>query len=152
MKTAVARACADAAIDPGAVDYIETHGMSSALADGAELAALGAGLRSQDDGADDGADDGPDGGAHVTYLGSVKPCIGHTEVVSGLAALVKTAQAMRHGVIPALPGFGRLHPDLSSRGRGCASPRGTCRGPSAPTTPAGRCRALRACTASGSAV
>ncbi|MEU1470315.1 beta-ketoacyl synthase N-terminal-like domain-containing protein [Streptomyces sp. NPDC005761] len=104
MKTAVAHAYADAAIDPGAVDYIETHGMSSMLADSAELAALGAGLRSEDDSED------------VTYLGNVKPCIGHTEVVSGLAALVKTAQAMRHGVIPALPGFGRLHRDLSLKG------------------------------------
>ncbi|MEV6476089.1 beta-ketoacyl synthase N-terminal-like domain-containing protein [Streptomyces sp. NPDC051657] len=104
MKTAVAHAYADAAIDPGAVDYIETHGMSSMLADSAELAALGAGLRAEDDSED------------VTYLGNVKPCIGHTEVVSGLAALVKTAQAMRHGVIPALPGFGRLHPDLSLKG------------------------------------
>ncbi|MFE9858104.1 beta-ketoacyl synthase N-terminal-like domain-containing protein [Streptomyces sp. NPDC005780] len=104
MKTAVAHAYADAAIDPGAVDYIETHGMSSMLADSAELAALGAGLRSEGD-----SDD-------VTYLGNVKPCIGHTEVVSGLAALVKTAQAMRHGVIPALPGFGRLHRDLSLKG------------------------------------
>ncbi|MEV4876748.1 beta-ketoacyl synthase N-terminal-like domain-containing protein [Streptomyces cyaneofuscatus] len=104
MKTAVAHAYADAAIDPGAVDYIETHGMSSMLADSAELAALGAGPRSADDSED------------VTYLGNVKPCIGHTEVVSGLAALVKTAQAMRHGVIPALPGFGRLHRDLSLKG------------------------------------
>ncbi|WP_329226155.1 thioesterase domain-containing protein [Streptomyces sp. NBC_01460] len=104
MKAALAHAYADAAIDPGAVDYIETHGMSSMLADSAELAALGAGLRSEDD------------SGHVTYLGSVKPCIGHTEVVSGLAALVKTAQAMRHGVIPALPGFGRLHRDLSLEG------------------------------------
>ncbi|MEV7848608.1 beta-ketoacyl synthase N-terminal-like domain-containing protein [Streptomyces cyaneofuscatus] len=104
MKTAVAHAYADAAIDPAAVDYIETHGMSSVLADSAELAALGAGLRGEDD-----SDD-------VTYLGNVKPCIGHTEVVSGLAALVKTAQAMRHGVIPALPGFERLHRDLSLKG------------------------------------
>ncbi|MFJ7060579.1 beta-ketoacyl synthase N-terminal-like domain-containing protein [Streptomyces microflavus] len=104
MKTAVAHAYADAAMDPGAVDYIETHGMSSMLADSAELAALGAGSRSEDDSED------------VTYLGNVKPCIGHTEVVSGLAALVKTAQAMRHGVIPAIPGFGRLHRDLSLKG------------------------------------
>ncbi|MEU1123079.1 beta-ketoacyl synthase N-terminal-like domain-containing protein [Streptomyces sp. NPDC005899] len=104
MKAAVAHAHADAAIEPGAVDYIETHGMSSVLADSAELAALGAGLRGEDD------------GGHVTYLGNVKPCIGHTEVVSGLAALVKTAQAMRHGVIPAVPGFGRLHRDLSVEG------------------------------------
>ncbi|MET7501158.1 beta-ketoacyl synthase N-terminal-like domain-containing protein [Streptomyces microflavus] len=104
MKTAVAHAYADATLDPGAVDYIETHGMSSLLADSAELAALGAGLRSEDDDED------------VTYLGNVKPCIGHTEVVSGLAALVKTAQAMRHGVIPAIPGFGQLHRDLSLKG------------------------------------
>ncbi|WP_411116901.1 beta-ketoacyl synthase N-terminal-like domain-containing protein [Streptomyces sp. 058-1L] len=104
MKTAVAHAYADAALDPGAVDYIETHGMSSLLADSAELAALGAGLRSESDDED------------VTYLGNVKPCIGHTEVVSGLAALVKTAQAMRHGVIPAIPGFGQLHRDLSLKG------------------------------------
>ncbi|MFE9014449.1 beta-ketoacyl synthase N-terminal-like domain-containing protein [Streptomyces cyaneofuscatus] len=104
MKSAVAHAYADAAIDPGAMDYIETHGMSSMLADSAELVALGAGLRGEDD------------GESVTYLGNVKPCIGHTEVVSGLAALVKTAQAMRHGVIPAIPGFGQLHPDLSLKG------------------------------------
>ncbi|MGW6204918.1 beta-ketoacyl synthase N-terminal-like domain-containing protein [Streptomyces sp. NPDC055089] len=104
MKAAVAHAYADAGIDPGAVDYIETHGMSSVLADSAELAALGAGLRGEDDSED------------VTYLGNVKPCIGHTEVVSGLAALVKTAQALRHGVIPALPGFGRLHRDISLKG------------------------------------
>lgn len=104
MKTAVAHAYADAAIDPGAVEYIETHGMSSMLADSAELAALGAGLRTEDDSED------------VTYLGNVKPCIGHMEVVSGLAALVKTAQAMRHGVIPAIPGFGQLHRDLSLKG------------------------------------
>ncbi|GHE72918.1 hypothetical protein GCM10018785_46370 [Streptomyces longispororuber] len=112
MKAAVAHAYADAGIDPGAVDYIETHGMSSMLADSAELAALGAGLRSEGDGDDDSEGDSDD----VTYLGNVKPCIGHTEVVSGLAALVKTAQAMRHGVIPALPGFGRLHRGLSLKG------------------------------------
>ncbi|WP_371627362.1 thioesterase domain-containing protein [Streptomyces sp. NBC_01116] len=112
MKAAVAHAYADAAIDPGAVDYIETHGMSSMLADSAELAALGAGLRSEHDSEQDTEHDSEG----VTYLGNVKPCIGHTEVVSGLAALVKTAQAMRHGVVPAVPGFGRLHRDLSLKG------------------------------------
>ncbi|MEU6391716.1 beta-ketoacyl synthase N-terminal-like domain-containing protein [Streptomyces sp. NPDC046939] len=116
MKAAVAHAYADAGLDPGAVDYIETHGMSSLLADSAELAALGAGLRSKDDSKADSEDGSKDGSEDVTYLGNLKPCIGHTEVVSGLAALVKTAQAMRHGVIPALPGFGRLHRDLSLKG------------------------------------
>ncbi|HEV2639448.1 MAG TPA: beta-ketoacyl synthase N-terminal-like domain-containing protein [Actinocrinis sp.] len=102
MKAAIASAYADAGIDPGTVAYVETHGMSSVLADSAELAALGSGLRSDEDA--------------VTYLGNLKPCIGHTEVVSGLAALVKTVEAMRRGVIPAVPGFGRLHRDISLDG------------------------------------
>jgi 3-oxoacyl-(acyl-carrier-protein) synthase/thioesterase domain-containing protein/acyl carrier protein/SAM-dependent methyltransferase/aryl carrier-like protein len=102
MKAAIAAAYADAGIDPGTVSYVETHGMSSALADSAEITALGASLRS------DATD--------AVYLGSVKPCIGHTEVFSGLAALVKTVEAMRRGVIPAIPRFGRLHPDISLAG------------------------------------
>ncbi|GHJ35625.1 beta-ketoacyl synthase N-terminal-like domain-containing protein [Streptomyces sp. TS71-3] len=115
MKSAIARAYADAGIDPGTVSYVEAHGMSSLLADGAEIAALGAGLRG-DAAAPASAPEpaGEDGSA--VYLGSVKPCIGHTEVVSGLAALMKTVQAMRHGVIPAIPGFGRPHPDISLEG------------------------------------
>jgi 3-oxoacyl-(acyl-carrier-protein) synthase/thioesterase domain-containing protein/SAM-dependent methyltransferase/acyl carrier protein len=110
MKAAIAHAYADAGIDPGAVAYVETHGMSSLLADGAELAALGAGLRGDGDSDSDSGDEG------VTYLGNLKPCIGHTEVVSGLAALVKTVEAVRRGVVPAIPDFGRLHRDLSLDG------------------------------------
>jgi 3-oxoacyl-(acyl-carrier-protein) synthase/thioesterase domain-containing protein/SAM-dependent methyltransferase/acyl carrier protein len=105
MKTAIANAYADAGIDPGTVSYVETHGMSSVLADSAEIAALGASLRGVTT-----PDDSP------VYLGSVKPCIGHTEVSSGMAALVKTVQAMRRGVIPAVPGFTRTHEDISLDG------------------------------------
>ncbi|MFD1149660.1 beta-ketoacyl synthase N-terminal-like domain-containing protein [Saccharothrix hoggarensis] len=108
MKSAITRAYADAGVDPGSVAYVEAHGMSSLLADGAEIAALRASLRGD---ADTPGDDGS-----VTYLGSLKPVFGHTEVVSGLAALVKVVQALRHGVIPAIPGFGRPHPDLSLDG------------------------------------
>jgi 3-oxoacyl-(acyl-carrier-protein) synthase/thioesterase domain-containing protein/SAM-dependent methyltransferase len=101
MKSAMTRAYADAAVDPGSVSYIETHSMSTLLADSAEITALRAGLRT---------------GGDVTYLGSLKPCIGHTEVCSGLAALVKTVEAVRRGVVPAIPGFGGLHPELSFAG------------------------------------
>ncbi len=101
MKSAVTRAYADAAVDPGSVAYIETHSMSTLLADSAELTALRASPRAD---------------GEVTYLGSLKPCIGHTEVCSGLAALVKTVEALRRGVVPAIPGFGGLHPELSFAG------------------------------------
>ncbi|WP_026423392.1 beta-ketoacyl synthase N-terminal-like domain-containing protein [Actinokineospora inagensis] len=96
MKSAITRAYADADVDPATVAYVETHSMSSVLADSAEVSALGATLR------------GPD----PVYLGSMKPTIGHTEVFSGLAALVKAVQAIRRGTIPAIPGFGRPHPDI----------------------------------------
>ncbi|TDD47733.1 beta-ketoacyl synthase N-terminal-like domain-containing protein [Saccharopolyspora elongata] len=108
MKSAIARAYADAGIDPGTVSYVEAHGMSSMLADSAEIAALRASL-----GGDTAAPDGEDS---AIYLGSVKPSIGHTEVFSGLAALVKTVQAVRRGVVPAIPGFGRLHENISLAG------------------------------------
>ena len=108
MKAAIARAYEDAELDPSAVDYVETHGMSTILADGAELAALTAGLRGE----------GGRDGESVTYLGNLKPCIGHTEVVSGLAALVKVVRALRQKLIPAVPDFGRLHSDLSLDGTG----------------------------------
>lgn len=101
MRAAVSAAYADAGVDPSTVSYVETHGMSSLLADGAELAALRACL---------GNGDAPG------LLGSLKPCIGHTDVCSGLAALVKTVHALRRGVVPAIPGFGHLHPDLSLDG------------------------------------
>jgi len=73
-------------------------------------AALGASLRSEVATSDSARDDS------AIYLGSVKPCIGHTEVCSGLAALVKTVQAMRRGIIPAIPDFGRLHRNISLEG------------------------------------
>ena len=99
MKSAVLRAFDDAGVDPGTISYIEAHGMSSPLVDRAEIAALSDGLRSETE--------------SVVNVGSVKPCIGHTEVFSGLAALVKTVLVMRTGVIPAIPGFGRVHEDIS---------------------------------------
>lgn len=106
MKTAIAHAYTG--IDPGTVSYIEAHGMSSKLADSAEIAALRASL-----GADTIAQARQD---TIVYLGSVKPSIGHTEVFSGIAALVKTIHALRRGVIPAIPGFGRPHEDVSLEG------------------------------------
>lgn len=103
MKSAIASAYTDAGVDPGSVAYVEAHSMSSPLADGAEIAALRSILGTA---------------GHDTYLSSLKPCIGHTEVCSGLAALVKVLQAMRHGVIPAVPGFGKPHHDIALDGTG----------------------------------
>ncbi|MGK4004490.1 beta-ketoacyl synthase N-terminal-like domain-containing protein [Sorangium sp. So ce1036] len=111
MKAAMQQAYGEAGIDPGTVTYVEAHGMSSPLADSAEIGALSSGLRATSPAAGDG---GP--GVAPAYVGSLKPCLGHAEVFSGLAALMKTVMALRHGTIPAIPNFGRLHGGISLEG------------------------------------
>ncbi|HEU4411674.1 MAG TPA: beta-ketoacyl synthase N-terminal-like domain-containing protein [Polyangiaceae bacterium] len=103
MKAAILQAYERAQVDPATVSYIEAHGMSSALADGAEIAALGSSLQAL-------SAPGPGAAAPAAgpiYVSNLKPCIGHTEAFSGLAALMKVVLALRHRVIPAIAGFGR---------------------------------------------
>lgn len=45
-------------------------------------------------------------------IGSVKTNIGHTEAVSGLASIIKTALAMERGVIPASINFDKPNPKI----------------------------------------
>ncbi|MCL2447986.1 MAG: thioesterase domain-containing protein [Polyangiaceae bacterium] len=111
MKFAMAQAYRAAGIDPATVSYVEAHGMSTALADATEAAALAATFAS-----DAGATNGAGDAAPLVHFGSLKPCIGHTEVFSGMAAVIKTVLAMRHGVIPGIPGFGRLQSGISLEG------------------------------------
>jgi thioesterase domain-containing protein/3-oxoacyl-(acyl-carrier-protein) synthase/acyl carrier protein/SAM-dependent methyltransferase len=108
MKLAIADAYHQAGVDPSSVAYVEAHGMSSALADGAELSALTSALTAL---SKEGEPEAPT--SDTTYVGTIKPCFGHTEVFSGLAALMKTVLAMRHHIIPAIPSFRRLHSNLS---------------------------------------
>ncbi|AKJ29421.1 beta-ketoacyl synthase N-terminal-like domain-containing protein [Caldimonas brevitalea] len=110
MKTAMQQAYRRAGIDPRTVSYIEAHGMASVLADSAEIGAFKAALQTL-------ASEAPrplaGGGDAPAYIGTLKPCIGHAEVVSGMAALIKVVLAMRHQTIPAIAGFTQLHEAIS---------------------------------------
>jgi myxalamid-type polyketide synthase MxaE and MxaD len=77
-----------AGISPGDVQYVEAHGTATRLGDPIEVRALGTVLSR--------------GRAHgsTCSLGSVKSNIGHTEAAAGVAGVIKTALALRHGVIP----------------------------------------------------
>ncbi|MFI7700855.1 type I polyketide synthase [Nonomuraea sp. NPDC049480] len=87
-ETMLRSAYADAGVSPGDVDYVEAHGPGTHVGDPTELAALDAVMR-----------EGRDPGRRC-LVGSVKSNIGHTEFVSGLAGLLKTALALRHRTIP----------------------------------------------------
>lgn len=107
MKAAMVQAYRAAGIAPGAVSYIEAHGVAATLSDAQEINALKSGYRELTIGADSG---------QPVYIGSLKPCIGHGEVVSGMAAVFKVILAMRHQLIPGIPRFSALHEQVSLDG------------------------------------
>lgn len=95
MKAAMKKAYEGTDVDPQTVTYIEAHGIASEMADALEFNAIKAGygeFANEEESA-------------PCYISTVKPCIGHGELASGLAALMKVAMAMKHHTIPGIPGF-----------------------------------------------
>ncbi|ACO79122.1 Type I fatty acid synthase ArsA [Azotobacter vinelandii CA] len=86
--TALQRAYEDAAVDPTSIGLIEAHGTGTALGDKSEIESLNLAF-------------GKTGmAAQSCAVGSVKSMIGHTKVSAGLAALAKTALALKQRVLP----------------------------------------------------
>ncbi|MER7182345.1 type I polyketide synthase, partial [Streptomyces hyaluromycini] len=83
-------ACARGGIDPRAVGFVEAHGTGTPTGDPIELRGLdavygtGAGRSAAD----------------PLLVGSVKTNIGHTEAAAGVAAVIKAALCVAHGVVP----------------------------------------------------
>jgi len=100
----------DAGISPGEVGYVEAHGTGTLAGDPVELTALTNVL-------------GPwQTGAEPCFVGSVKSNIGHCEVTSGLASLLKAALAIQQGTIPATLHVSRPQPVLRESGGALALP------------------------------
>lgn len=91
------RARLDPSVDTG---YVEAHMTGTPTGDPIEAEALartfGAG-RAEDD---------------PVLVGSVKPNVGHTEPVSGLAAVIKTIFALKEGVIPPNVNYENTNPNI----------------------------------------
>jgi len=100
QRALLASACQDAGVDPASVHYVEAHGTGTPLGDPIEASALGAVY---------GAARSPE---RSLRIGSVKTNVGHLEAAAGIAGLIKTALAMRHGAIPPSLHFQRPNPRI----------------------------------------
>jgi acyl transferase domain-containing protein/acyl carrier protein len=88
QEAVLRRACKDAAIDPGVIDYIEAHGTGTPVGDPVEVGAIGQAI------------DTPVR-QRACLLGSVKTNIGHTEAAAGAASIIKVALSLERATIPA---------------------------------------------------
>ncbi|EMD23718.1 type I polyketide synthase [Amycolatopsis azurea] len=82
----IAAALNDAGVEPSTINYLEAHGTGTELGDAVEFSAAERAYR--------GAS------PQSCALGSLKANIGHLDVGSGVAGLIKCVLALEHGVIP----------------------------------------------------
>ncbi|MEC4761929.1 type I polyketide synthase, partial [Mycobacterium sherrisii] len=100
-QMAVLRAAySNAGMQPGMVDYVETHGTGTLLGDPIEARALGTVLgRGR-------PEDSP------LLIGAVKTNLGHTEAAAGIAGFIKAVLAVERGEIPPNQRFESPNPHI----------------------------------------
>jgi acyl transferase domain-containing protein len=100
QETLVREACRRAGVPPAQVQYVEAHGTGTLVGDPIEATALGLALG-----------EGRDARTPLV-IGSVKTNIGHMEAGAGIAGIIKTALALRHGRIPPSLHFRNPNPHI----------------------------------------
>ncbi|MBM7442025.1 type I polyketide synthase [Streptomyces sp. HB132] len=100
QRGAIRRALRRAGVDAGSIGYLETHGTGTLKGDPIEFEGATSAFRADTD------------RTGYCALGSVKANIGHLDVLSGLAGMIKALLVLRHGVIPPMANFRRPNPAL----------------------------------------
>ncbi len=101
QQAAIRRALSRAQVSADSIGYLETHGTGTLKGDPIEFDGATAAFRTDS--------------ARTGYcaLGSTKANIGHLDVCSGLASLIKALLVLKHRVIPPLANFTRANPALA---------------------------------------
>ena len=100
QEKCIEAALARAGIEPSQVDYLEAHGTGTPVGDPIEIEATAAAYGHGRD---------PE---RPLLIGSVKTNIGHLESAAGVAGVIKTILAMKHGVIPKHLHFRTPNPEM----------------------------------------
>ena len=100
----IALAQALAGVAPETISYIEAHGTGTPLGDPIEIAGLTQAFRAGTD------------ARGFCAIGAVKTNIGHLDAAAGVAGLIKTALALRHGYLPGNLHFTAPNPKLELEG------------------------------------
>lgn len=87
-------------VDPDTISYIEAHGTGTPLGDPIELAALTQVFRQYTE------------RKQFCAIGSVKTNLGHLDAAAGIAGLIKTVLALKHGAIPPSLHFEQPNPTI----------------------------------------
>lgn len=99
QKALLSDALRVAGIEPGDLDYIETHGTGTELGDPIEVEAISSVVNGKRE--------------RPLVLGAVKSNIGHLETAAGVAGLIKVLLALKHKRIPGNLHFQKLNPHIS---------------------------------------
>ena len=88
QATVAAEAIATAGVDADTITYVEAHGTGTLLGDPIEFSALSQAFQAQTD------------RQQFCAIGSVKTNVGHLQIASGIAGLIKTTLALYHKQLP----------------------------------------------------
>ena len=89
-----------AGVTADSIGYVEAHGTGTTLGDPIEIAALARAFSATTD------------RRGFCAIGSVKASIGHLDAAAGIAGLIKTALALKHGTVPPCVNFESPNPRI----------------------------------------
>ncbi len=96
----IAQAQDHAGVRPHEISYVEAHGTGTPVGDPIEFAAFDRAFRRDTD------------ARGFCGLGSVKSNIGHADTAAGIAGLIKTLLALKHGELPATLHYRQPNPEI----------------------------------------